>query len=109
MQAAAGSRASSTTGVSHKVIAKRVELRQRVVAKRVDDGESFSYQMGEKNHDLWDAIMQEYLKPGSWTKPRQDEDEHRHGCSISNVRMKARELPLGLLDTPASRSLFRAA
>eukprot|EP00961_Rhodomonas_salina_P060519 812178-Rhodomonas_salina.1 len=44
MQVAAGARASSTAGVSHKVIAKSIAPRQRVVAKRVDDGESFSYQ-----------------------------------------------------------------
>ena len=106
-QAAAGAQASATAGVSHKVIAKNGALRQWAVAKRISDGESFSYQMGEHNQDLRDAIMREYLKAGSWTK--RDEDAHGRGCSISNVRMKVRELPPGLLDTPASRSLFRAA
>eukprot|EP00961_Rhodomonas_salina_P048565 652198-Rhodomonas_salina.1 len=74
MQAAAGARASSTAGVRHKIIAKDVALRQRAVAKRISDGESFSYQMGEQNQDLQDAIMREYLKAGSWTK--RDEDAH---------------------------------
>eukprot|EP00961_Rhodomonas_salina_P207262 2797524-Rhodomonas_salina.1 len=47
MQAAAGALASSTAGVRNKVIAKSVAMRQRVVVKPVDDGESFSYQMGK--------------------------------------------------------------
>eukprot|EP00961_Rhodomonas_salina_P010641 143165-Rhodomonas_salina.1 len=80
MQVAAGARASATSGVRHKIIAKDVAPRQLAVAKRISNGESFSYQMGEQNQDLRDAIMQEYLKAWSWTK--RDEDAHGRGCSI---------------------------
>eukprot|EP00961_Rhodomonas_salina_P111669 1502598-Rhodomonas_salina.1 len=74
MQVAAGALASSTAGVGHKVIAKSDAQRQLAVAERVNDWESFSYQMGKQNQDLLDATMLEYLKPWSWTK--QDEDAH---------------------------------
>eukprot|EP00961_Rhodomonas_salina_P073211 983587-Rhodomonas_salina.1 len=47
MQVAACALASSTAGVCHKVIAKSGAQRQQAVTKCVDDGESFSYQMGK--------------------------------------------------------------